>query len=64
MWCGCGIGLCSVCCAFITGGLNLVGAGTPLMVIVLAKKMGADSAAIGLIFSIAAVGGIVSVPTK
>ena len=45
--------------AFLTGGLNLVNAGTMLIVIVLAKELGAGEIDIGLIFSIAGVGGIV-----
>jgi predicted MFS family arabinose efflux permease len=44
--------------AFLTGGLNLVNAGTPLMLIVLAKDLGAPDTSIGVIFSIAGVGGI------
>ncbi len=45
--------------AFLTGGLNFVGAAAPLIVIVLAKNMGAQDAQIGFIFSIGAIGGIV-----
>ncbi len=45
--------------AFLTGGWNLIGAGQTLMLIVLAKKIGASDAQIGLIFSIAGIGGIV-----
>jgi len=45
--------------AFLTGGLNLLGAAAPLIVIVIAKQLGAGAASIGLIFSIGAVGGIV-----
>jgi len=45
--------------AFLTGGLNLVAAAAPLIVIVIAKQLGASAASIGLIFSIGAVGGIV-----
>ena len=45
--------------AFLTGGLNLVNAAVPLIVIVLAKQMGASDVEIGLIFSIGGVGGIV-----
>jgi predicted MFS family arabinose efflux permease len=44
--------------AFLTGGLNLINAATPLIVIVLAKQMGAGDAAIGVIFSTAGIGGI------
>ena len=45
--------------AFITGGTNLVGAAAPLLLIVLAKELGARDAEIGVIFSAAGVGGIV-----
>jgi predicted MFS family arabinose efflux permease len=45
--------------AFLTGGMNLVGAATPLIVIVLAKEMGASDVDIGLVFSIGGIGGIV-----
>ena len=45
--------------AFLTGGLNLVAAAAPLIVIVIAKQLGASAASIGLIFSIGAIGGIV-----
>jgi predicted MFS family arabinose efflux permease len=45
--------------AFITGGMNLVGAATPLIIIVLAKELGASDIDIGLVFSIGGVGGIV-----
>jgi len=45
--------------AFLTGGMNLIFAATPLIIIVLAKQMGAGDAAIGVIFSAAGVGGIV-----
>jgi len=45
--------------AFLTGGLNLVNAAVPLIVIVLAKQMGASDVEIGLIFSIGGIGGIV-----
>ena len=45
--------------AFVTGSLNLVNAGTMLIVIVLAKEMGASEIDIGLIFSIGGAGGIV-----
>jgi predicted MFS family arabinose efflux permease len=44
--------------AFLTGGLNLVSAGGTLIVILLAKNLGAQDAQIGLIFSIAGIGGI------
>ncbi len=45
--------------AFLTGGLNLVNAAVPLVVIVLAKEMGARDVEIGLIFSIGGIGGII-----
>ena len=45
--------------ALLTGGLNLVLAGVPLLVIVLAKRLGAGDAQIGVIFSLAGIGGIV-----
>ena len=45
--------------AFLTGGLNLTFSATTLIIIVLAKKMGAQDAQIGLIFSIGGIGGIV-----
>jgi predicted MFS family arabinose efflux permease len=44
--------------AFLTGGLNLINAATPLIIIVLAKQMGANDGAIGVIFSAAGIGGI------
>jgi predicted MFS family arabinose efflux permease len=44
--------------AFLTGGVNLVNAAVPLIVIVLAKQMGAGDFEIGLIFSIGGIGGI------
>ena len=45
--------------AFLTGATNLVGAAAPLLLIVLAKELGAHDAEIGLVFSMAGVGGIV-----
>jgi MFS family permease len=45
--------------SFLSGGLNLIGAGSFLIVILLAKEMGADEASTGAIFSVAAIGGIV-----
>jgi predicted MFS family arabinose efflux permease len=45
--------------AFLTGGVNLVNAAVPLIVIVLAKQMGAGDFEIGLIFSIGGIGSIV-----
>ncbi|MGE5094570.1 MAG: MFS transporter [Betaproteobacteria bacterium] len=44
--------------AFLTGMLNLVNAAMPLLMIVLAKRLGAADAQIGLIFSLAGIGGI------
>jgi predicted MFS family arabinose efflux permease len=45
--------------AFLTGGINLVNAAMPLVMIVLAKALGASDAEIGVIFSIGGIGGIV-----
>lgn len=45
--------------AFLTGGYNLVNAALPLILIVLAKELGAGDAAVGILFSVASVGGIV-----
>jgi predicted MFS family arabinose efflux permease len=45
--------------AFLTGGMNLVATATPLIVIVIAKHLGATAAQIGLIFSIEAIGGVI-----
>jgi predicted MFS family arabinose efflux permease len=45
--------------AFLTGGLNFVNAAVPLVVIVLAKEMGARDVEIGLVFSIGGIGGII-----
>ena len=45
--------------AFLTGGYNLVNAGAPLIIIVLAKQLGASDAEVGVIFSIGGAGGIV-----
>jgi predicted MFS family arabinose efflux permease len=44
--------------AFLTGGFNVT-AGTTLIVIVLAQRQGASPGAIGLMFAVAGVGGIV-----
>lgn len=44
--------------AFLTGSLNLVNAGAGLIVIVLAKELGASDVEIGLIFSIAGIGAV------
>ena len=45
--------------AFLTGGLNLINAAAPLVMIVLAKHLGADDAEIGVIFSLGGIGGVV-----
>jgi predicted MFS family arabinose efflux permease len=45
--------------AFLTGGMNLVSAAAPLIVIVIGKHLGATAAQIGLIFSIEAIGGVI-----
>jgi predicted MFS family arabinose efflux permease len=45
--------------AFLTGGMNLVQAGAPLIVIVIGKHLGATAAQIGLIFSVEAIGGVI-----
>jgi MFS family permease len=45
--------------SFLSGGLNVIGTGSVLILIVLAQEMGADEASVGAIFSMAAVGGIV-----
>jgi predicted MFS family arabinose efflux permease len=44
--------------AFLTGGVNLVNAATTLIVIVVAKQLGASNIEIGLIFSIGGIGGV------
>jgi predicted MFS family arabinose efflux permease len=44
--------------AFLTGGINLVNAGTGLIIIVLAQELGARPVDIGLIFSIGGIGGV------
>ena len=44
--------------AFLTGGLNLLNAATWLIVIVIARQMGATESEIGVLFSIWAIGGI------
>jgi predicted MFS family arabinose efflux permease len=44
--------------ALLTGVVNLVGSAYPLVVIVLAKELGAGDAEIGVIFSIGGIGGI------
>src|SRR6266480_7255659 len=45
--------------AFLTGGVNLVNAATTLIVIVVAKQLGASNIEIGFIFSIGGIGGVV-----
>jgi MFS family permease len=45
--------------AFITGGLNFVGFASPLIIIVIAQRMGADSSEIGFLFTISAIGPII-----
>jgi MFS family permease len=45
--------------ALLTGGLNMINASVPLILIVRAKEMGADATSIGLIFSIGAVGAVI-----
>ncbi|HLB49090.1 MAG TPA: MFS transporter [Anaerolineales bacterium] len=45
--------------AFLTGGINLVFAANGLILIVLAKRLGAGDAVIGILFSVGAVGTIV-----
>jgi predicted MFS family arabinose efflux permease len=45
--------------AFLTGSINLVNAGTGLIVIILAQDLGARPVDIGLIFSIGGIGGII-----
>lgn len=44
--------------AFLTGGINFVNGGTALILIVMAKELGAEPVDIGLIFSIGGIGGI------
>jgi predicted MFS family arabinose efflux permease len=44
--------------AFLTGGMNLTNAATTLIIIVLAKHMGASDGEIGVIFGAAGIGGI------
>lgn len=45
--------------AFLTGGLNLVESAAPLILIVIAKELGASDVNVGLIFSVGAVGGVI-----
>jgi len=44
--------------AILTGGVNFINAATPLVLIVLSKRLGADDAAIGTVFSAIGVGGV------
>ncbi|HEX4782278.1 MAG TPA: MFS transporter [Usitatibacter sp.] len=44
--------------AILTGGLNFINAATPLLLIVISKRLGADDAAIGTVFSAMGVGGV------
>ncbi|HTO99834.1 MAG TPA: MFS transporter [Anaerolineales bacterium] len=44
--------------AFLTGGMNMVGSGSALIIILIARHLGASDAEIGVIFSIAGFGGI------
>jgi predicted MFS family arabinose efflux permease len=44
--------------AFLTGGVNFVYAGTPLIMIVLAKQMHASDFDIGVMFSVGGLGGV------
>lgn len=44
--------------AFLTGGLNFINAATFLIIIVLAKELGASDGDIGFLASIAAIGGV------
>ena len=44
--------------AFLAGGINFASSSVPLIAIVVAKKLGAMDAQIGLVFSIAGIGGI------
>lgn len=45
--------------AFLTGGVNFVYSATPLIMIVLAQRLGASDVDIGLMFSIGAIGGVI-----
>ena len=45
--------------AFLAGGINFASSSVPLIAIVAAKRLGAADAQIGLIFSIAGIGGII-----
>lgn len=45
--------------AFLTGGINLVFGANGLILIVLAKRLGASDAIVGILFSVGAVGGII-----
>lgn len=45
--------------AFLTGGLNFVFAAAPLLLIVIARQMGASDVDIGIVFSIGSIGGVI-----
>ena len=45
--------------AGLTGAMNFVGAATPLLLIVLARRLGASDVDVGLVFSIGGVGGVI-----
>lgn len=45
--------------SLLTGACNMVGAATPLIIIMIAKSLGAQDTQIGLIFSISGIGGII-----
>jgi predicted MFS family arabinose efflux permease len=45
--------------AGLTGAMNFVGAATPLLLIVMAKQLGASDVDVGLVFSIGGIGGVV-----
>jgi predicted MFS family arabinose efflux permease len=44
--------------AFVTGGINFAYAATPLLMIVLAKRLGASDVDIGVMFTIGGIGGV------
>ncbi|HET9650718.1 MAG TPA: MFS transporter [Usitatibacter sp.] len=44
--------------ALLTGGLNVINAATPLILIVLAKELGASDAQVGVVFSLSGAGAI------
>jgi len=45
--------------AFVTGGINFAYAATPLLMIVLAKRLGASDIDIGMMFTVGGVGGVI-----